>query len=439
MSERSESFLQQTPDPMRQLCERYVKLVLSVGQHDPDYVDAYYGDPAWRPSGRPLPLARLLDEARGLLEQLKDRAPGHDRDSLSTLRHAFLEKQLMAIETRVRMLAGERLPFDEESRRLYDVVAPRHTEDDFAPIVAAIDERLRGAGSLAERYQRFRESFMVPADRVAAVFDAALRECRRSSREHLALPDGETFRVELVSGQPWSAYNWYQGHLTSLIQVNTDLPLAIDRALDLATHEGYPGHHVYNVLLETHLVQQRGWLEFSVYPLFSPQSVIAEGTANLGIEIAWPHDERLQFERDVLYPLAGLDPTRAAEFADVQRLVDQLREAGNEAARRYLDGGSRREDAARWLTRRTLMPPDRAEQRVRFFDRYRSYVITYTVGLTIARDWLTRRGATSDRPDAQWREFAHLLQSPQTPSSLVQPDDDGQHIGAVGGDDRPAV
>ena len=38
---------------MNALAERYVKLVLALGQHDPDYVDAYYGPPEWRtrPSG----------------------------------------------------------------------------------------------------------------------------------------------------------------------------------------------------------------------------------------------------------------------------------------------------------------------------------------------------------------------------------------------------
>ena len=68
--------------------------------------------------------------------------------------------------------------------------------------------------------------------------------------------------------------------------------------MNLAAHEGYPGHHVYNVLLEKNLLHDRGWVEFSVYPLFSPQSLIAEGSANYGIEVAFPGDERVAFERE---------------------------------------------------------------------------------------------------------------------------------------------
>ena len=119
--------------------------------------------------------------------------------------------------------------------------------------------------------------------------------------------------------------------------MNTDLPTYIDRAIDLACHEGYPGHHVYNALLEQHLVRERGWIEFTVYPLFSPQSLIAEGTANYGIEVAFPGNDRIAFERDALYPAAGLDPSQAAAYAEVAALVDRLAYAGNEAARRYLN------------------------------------------------------------------------------------------------------
>src|SRR5262245_66669580 len=35
-------------DSMNALAERYVKLVLALGQHDADYVDAYYGPQEWR-------------------------------------------------------------------------------------------------------------------------------------------------------------------------------------------------------------------------------------------------------------------------------------------------------------------------------------------------------------------------------------------------------
>ena len=173
----------------------------------------------------------------------------------------------------------------------------------------------------------------------------------------MRLPDTESFTVEYVTNKPWSGYNWYQGGYRSVIQVNTDLPIYIDRAIDLACHEGYPGHHVYNALLEQRLVRERGWVEFSVYALFSPQSLIAEGTANYGIEVAFPGEERTAFEREVLYPLAGLDVSQAAMYSRVQALVDKLAYSGNEAARKYLNGEIDRAGAADWLSRYAMMSP----------------------------------------------------------------------------------
>jgi hypothetical protein len=231
------------------------------------------------------------------------------------------------------------------------------------------------------------------------------------------LPPNESFVVEYVTDKPWSGYNWYKGNYHSIIQVNTSLPVYIDRAVDLACHEGYPGHHVYNTLLERHLVRDRGWVEFTIYPLFSPQSLIAEGSANYGIDMALPGDERIAFERSTLFPLAGLPPESAEEYYAVQQLVRELSYAGNEAARRYLNGEIDADAAADWLERYALASPAAARQRVRFFDKYRSYVINYNVGLDLVRSYV-ERAAGSDVV-RRWEVFTELLSWPRLPSSLI--------------------
>jgi hypothetical protein len=235
-------------------------------------------------------------------------------------------------------------------------------------------------------------------------------------RAQLILPAGEAFTIEYVSSQPWTAYNWYKGGLTSLIQVNTDLPMTVDRALHLACHEGYPGHHVYNTLLEDRLVRGRGCVELTVYPLFSPQSLIAEGSADLGAEMAFPGGDRLAFLRERLFPLAGLDPSTAPQFDAVQTLLAKLQAAGVEVARDYLDGRIDRDVAVNRLTEWALMPRPQAEQRVRFIERYRSYVITYIVGVDLCRAWVEHEA--SDGADARWKSFAALLTSLRTPGAM---------------------
>lgn len=316
------------------------------------------------------------------------------------------------------MLSGRKFTFDEESKALYDAVAPVNSEEHFAKLLAALDNRFPGTGPLIERYDAWRRQFVIPPDKLDTVFTAAIKECRARTLQHIALPAGESFTVEYVKGKSWSAYNWYQGGFKSLIQVNTDLPIYIDRAIDLACHEGYPGHHVYNVLLEKALVKDRGWMEYTVYPLFSPQSLIAEGTANYGIEVAFPAHERAEFERRVLFPLAGLEAAKAEDYYAVYELVDQLAYAGNEAARRYLNGTIDARQAAEWLQRYALTPRERAEQRVRFFDQYRSYVINYNLGRDMVREYIERRGGTDKAPAKRWEEFEKLISSPRLPSEM---------------------
>jgi hypothetical protein len=422
-----------TSDNMNAIAERYVKLVLAVGQHDPDYVDAFYGPAEWKTEAarQKFPLPQLRGDAEALIAAIPELSDAERRDELVVLRRDYLRRQLQALQTRVRMLEGTTLTFDEESKALYDAVAPVHPESYFQDALGELDRRLPGKGPLIERYDGFRQRFVIPSGKLSAVFDRAIAECRRRTLQHTTLPPGESFTVEYVTNKPWSGYNWYQGNYRSLIQVNTDLPIYIDRAVDLACHEGYPGHHVYNVLLEQHLVRERGWMEFTVYPLFSPQSLIAEGTANYGIEVAFPGSERVAFERDVLYPAAGLDPSQAAVYAEIGALVDRLAYAGNEAARRYLNKEIDRAAASAWLTRYAMMSPARAEQRTRFFDTYRSYVINYNLGKDLVKQFVESRAGSSpaslraaagraESPDARWTEFARLLASPRLPSALRQ-------------------
>jgi hypothetical protein len=398
---------------MDRIARTYVHLVLAVGQHDPNYVDAYYGQPEWKAPSASLP--EIREQALAARADL-GAPPASGLDEISTARWRSLGKQLDALIARVRMLSGERFTFDEESAALYDVVDPGRPDSFYDGVLAKLDSLLPGNGSVGERFEELRADFYVPKEKLDEVFRAAIEAAREKTKRYIALPEGEDFRLEYVSGEVWSAYNWYKGNAQSLIQVNTDFPLSIDRALGLACHEGYPGHHVYNVLLERHLVRERNWVEFTVYPLYSPQSLIAEGTAEYGVGLSFPPAERLAFEQEVLFPLAGLDPGRAPEYAQVLALIEQLGYASNDAARRYLDGEATKQETIDWLVRYALSTPERAAQRVRFFEAHRSYVVTYNVGQDLLKNYIESHAHSAKE---RWSLFARLLSSPQTPSGLA--------------------
>ena len=245
------------PDPrpgrdMNALAERYVRLVLALGQHDRDYVDAYYGPPAWRKEAEltKVSLDEIDEAAVDLAGDLTAMLPPASATELTRGRHRYVTRQLDALRTRVAILNGTKMRFDEETKSLYDAVAPAHTEAEFRAVLAELEQRLPGAGPLLDRYDTYRLRFVIPRARLDAAFRAAIAECRARTLKHIRLPGEESFTIEYVTGKTWSAYNWYQGGYRSVIQVNTDLPVHADWAVVLACHEGYPGHHAYNVLLE---------------------------------------------------------------------------------------------------------------------------------------------------------------------------------------------
>ncbi|MBM3760830.1 MAG: hypothetical protein FJW36_11345 [Acidobacteria bacterium] len=382
----------------------YMKLVLALGVHEPSYVDAYYGPPQ---------LKQQAENENLTLDQIRDRAHSFlsSLDEPNVLRRQFLVIQTKSLVKRTEMLSGRKFTFDEESQHLYDTVAPVIPEATFEKAIQQLDSLLPSKGPIAERHALYRNSFNIPADRVDACFRAAVDESRSITQKHIALPAEESFEIEYVKGKVWSAYNWYRSRYKSLIQVNLDLPVEIGRIVTLAAHEGYPGHHVYNTLLEQHLVNGKGWREFSIYPLFSPQSCIAEGTAEYGVGLTFPAVSSLAFHEQILFPKAGLDPKQAAHYLKVLSALASLSHAVNQAARQYLDDKINRAACQQYLERYSLMTAPKAEQRIRFIEANRAYVITYNHGQDLIRTYLAKQ------PD-QWKAFEALLSSPRLPSTL---------------------
>ncbi len=407
---------------MNTISEKYVKLVLEIGQYYPGYVDAYYGPEDWKPqSSNTLSLdstssASLNKTADSLLEDL-ELLGKFKATELERLRYRFLSKQLLSIKGFILMISGGNFGFDRESEILYDAKPPHFDDSHFQKIINEIDKLLPGKGSVTERWNNFRNEFIIPTDKLDNVFTAAINECKKRTLQHIQLPAEENFKVEYVNNQPWGAYNWYKGNSFSVIQVNTDLPVYLDRAIDLASHEGYPGHHVYNTLLENELVKKRGWIEYSVYPLFSPASLIAEGTANFGVEMIFPGNSAEKFEKEVLFPLAGLDSSKADLYYRIRSLVKKLDYAMNEAARNFIDGLWDKDKTVDYLQKYKLVTKERAEQNFQFIKRYRSYVINYNLGKDLVEKYIEKNSNGDNYK--RWELFKMLLTTPQTPSGLA--------------------
>jgi hypothetical protein len=411
----------ESPGKVEAVARDYVALTLEAGTHEAEWVDAYYGPPELQKQAeaKPRSVAELRAGANALIARL-------DKDVLSSwvqpateLRAKALRGMLVAAETRLQMLEGRKFSFDDEAKGQFATIPQLKPLAYYDAILAGLDVQIPGTGPLAARVDAFNERYVIPKEKLKPVFNAAIAECRKRTAQYMRLPVGESFVMEFVTGKPWSGYNYYKGNYKSLIQINTDLPIRISRAVDLGCHEGYPGHHVLNLMIESKLARSdnggKGWKEFEVNPLYSPQSVVSEGSANYGIDLAFSPAERLKFERDVLYPLAGLDPKSAEAFWKLQQATEALGGARLTIAKMYLDGEITREKALELTQKYQLLSPARAEQQVKFTDHYRSYVLNYGWGKELVKGFIER--GNSDKAE-RWRRMEKILSEPTLPADL---------------------
>lgn len=408
------------PRSIEIIAEDYVKLVLEIGQYDNAFVDAYFGPEEWKPTepkSETLPLDNFVQRANTLLSQC-DALLVSDNPNLEIARINMLKKQLIAVRTKTEMIGDKIYSFDEEAKLLYDAEPPHFSLSHFDALLVELDSILSGEGDLPYRYNNFMTEFIIPKEKLDTVFRAAIDESRRITKNHFELPENENFVLEYVTDKVWGGYNYYQGNAQSLIQINTDFPIYISRAIDLASHEGYPGHHVYMTLIEENLVNTKGWMEYSVYPLFSPFSLISEGSANYGIDVVFPGDKRIEFEKKHLFPIAGIDANKANMFYEVQDIKSKLDYVVNETARAYLNRDLSHENAIKQIEKYSLYTPEKAEQSLRFIETNRSYVINYNLGKDLVAKHIELLGGSYSNPEKRWEVFKELLSNPYSASTL---------------------
>lgn len=399
------------------LAENYVRLGLTIGQYDADFVDAYYGPDSLKPAiskSDIFPKDSLLNLVTELRSSLKNSI--EKLNDSSKVRARWMSQQLLAFDRRIRIYSGEFKTFDEESKELFGISAPVYPEEHYKLLLDTLNQLLPGKGTVQDRFQNLANRFIIPENKLDTIFKTTIAEARKSTKAYYSLPETETFTIEYVKDKPWSGYNWYKGNYTSLIQINTDTRIFIERAIDVGSHESYPGHHVYNMLLEKNLYQDKGWVEISLYPLFSPQSFIAEGSANYGIDLVFPGDKKIRFAKEKLLPLAGLDTTFIGIYFKSLAIRGKLNYARNEAARGIVNQTMNDQQALDWLMNYCLYNQETALKSISFIKKYRSYVINYNYGQDLVRNYIE---LNEKDPKKRWEVFGKLLSNPVLPEKLL--------------------
>ncbi|MEU7529204.1 DUF885 domain-containing protein [Saccharothrix sp. NPDC042600] len=392
-----------------ELVREYLLLGLRLDRLHPGLVDSYTGDRALRRAvadePRPHP-ATLAGHAALLRREL----PGTD---LAPDRKRFLDAHLTAVECTARKLAGVRVPFVEEVRAYFQVEVRPGDEDTYRRAHALLDEALPGGGSLAGRLADHRAADEVPPRRLKGAVHALSSALRDLVRERFALPPREVVEYEVVGDKPWSGFNYYLGDFRSRVAINADLGHRMSNLPHLVAHESYPGHHTEHCRKEIGLVGKRGHLEQGIFLINTPQCLMAEGMAELGLHaVVGPGWGR--WTADILRDLGlRMDGDQAER---VEAAAAGLLTVRQDAALMLHDRRASQDEVVAHLRRWLLVPERRARHMVRFLadPLWRAYTTTYVEGARLVRAWLDLRPAGETLAE----RYLRLLDEPMVPATL---------------------
>jgi len=386
---------------MSDVPERYIELGLRLGRHADGLVDAYYGPAEIKERVEAEELsdpAELARDAAELLDSL---------DGLEGQRRKWLHAQLVGLETVARRLAGEDVSYEDEVERCYGVRPAHVPEEQFEQAHRVLDEALPGDGSLAERYQAWRDTNTLAGDQLARAIDSMAADLRVRTQELTGLPDGEAVEFDYVTDEPWSAFNYYLGGLRSKCAVNTDVPLTPAVLVSLVAHETYPGHHTEHAWKEQVLVQAQGVVEESILMIGTPHSLVSEGIATLASEMVLGEDAERVAADHVRESGIPFDPELAKT---VREAAEPLRTVTTNTALLLHSQGASEDEAREYLKHWGLASDKRVDQGIRFMTHpvWRTYSTTYTDGYRICSAFV----------DGDPERFKRLLKEQLTPADI---------------------
>ena len=380
----------------------YCLLGLRFDRLSEGFVDAYFGDESLerQVADEPAPDPRTLGQrAAELRRELAGSPLGADRVE-------YLDGQLAALEVSARKLAGDEIGFVDEVEGYFQVRPVYGDQQAYADAHEALDELLPGAGSISDRYQAYRNADELPPERLrecVLAFSSALRDRVRVTYE---LPEEEVVDYEVVGDKPWSGFNYYKGSYRSVVAINSDLPMRAADLPSLVAHESYPGHHTEHCRKERLLVDQGRRHEQTIFLVNTPECLMAEGLADLGLR-AGVGDGWGMWAQEVYADLGiRFDGERVERIG---KALTPLADVRQDVVMMLHDQGASDDDAVAYLQRWSLMPEGRARKSLRFYrdPLWRAYTSTYVEGYRLLRAWLD-----------QGNDYRRLLDEPLTPRSI---------------------
>ncbi|MFI9387799.1 DUF885 domain-containing protein [Kutzneria sp. NPDC052558] len=391
-----------------QVVREYLALGLRIDRVLPGVVDAYTGPPALRSevAAEPVP-----DPGDLRLRAAELRRAVADAD-LSAPRREFLTAQLVAMETTCARLAGAPIGFVAEVEACFQTTVELGDPDVYAQAHRQLRRLLPGIGSLRRKVARYRTGEEIPKERIADCVRLLSADLSARTARRFGLPAGESVEYEIVDNRAWSGFNSYLGDYRSRVSLNVAQGHRVSTLAHLIAHEAYPGHHTEHCHKEAGAIRRDGQWEQSMFVLNTPQCLIAEGLAELGVQAAvgahwggWAAE---------LVAAAGVSVDgELLEAVDLATAT--LQRVRQDAMLMLHDRRADEEDVVGFLSRWLLVPEFRAYRLLPFLTDplWRSYTTTYVEGSRLVRRWLAAGG-----PGQPSVRYSRLVDEPLVPAAL---------------------
>lgn len=397
---------------LNESAKELVTITLKLGELDPDLVDSYIGLQKLD-SNEEIRLELIEKDLKNLFYDINKTKPDND---ISLLRKNYQLAILNSLKYRIKFLKGDKVEFLKECEKIYQYKPSLRPISYYDSLLVELDSLIPGEGNLIDRYSKYRHKFIVKNDHLDGSFRKALDYAALKTKEYIEMPIEEGVTIEYMEGAPWSAYNWYKGNYNSLIQVNKSVDIHFEKILDLAAHESYPGHHVYYTKREKNFYKDSGFVEFSIYPLYSPVSFLAEGTAEYGIDLVFPENEKIDYIYNNLVNDEEVSKDDLKKYISILDIFEKLDEVIINISQKYLDGEIIIEEAVRMLRKYGLESEISAIRRMNFVRRYRSYIINYTLGKRFVKNYIEKH---ADNEESKWDIYKDLIEKPYLPNDLI--------------------
>lgn len=360
---------------MDAIAEAYVRTALALSQHDRSLVEQWRGPESWNPGPR-RPVAELLAEVDRLQRRIESAASDISSAAESARIH-YLGGQIRGLRFAAERQLGRAASIDDQAAAEFNVTFPPLDRAAIERAHEKMRQTLAGHGALDERLASLRRATTVPRERRLAALTHAIEACRSAAAAVVAMPNDE--RVDLIfrPGIPWDAFARYRGQHRTEIEINDDADLDISRALRLACHEGYPGHHLQQVLIDRVFAERR-WPELLLSPGFGPHLLFVEGAAEVGADVALTAAQRARIYRERLFPDAGLDVRHVDRLVAVEDLMIDLLPVVTDVARQYLDSAITQQEALDRLRTEALIANPQAA--LAFIEQRRARALVYGEG-----------------------------------------------------------